>query len=96
MTSSTTTTENPRAGGDARGRKPIRHTWAWRLARAERHLAREQECVQELRAKVREMSAEVRRLRRLLRDTDAGRLVEVQAQLERAQQELRAWRAGRR
>lgn len=96
MTSTTTTTESPRAGGDAPGRKPIRHTWAWRLARAERQLAREQERTQELRAKVREASAEVRRLRRLLRDTDAGRLVEVQVQLERAQRELAAWRAGRR
>lgn len=87
----------PESTADAgrRGR-PLHRTWAQRLAKAERALERERakraEAVEELRG----LRAEVRRLHRLVASTDAGRLVELRAQLERAREELREWRAGRR
>lgn len=78
-----------------RGR-PLHRTWAQRVAKAERAAARERERREVLGAELRACRAEVRRLRRLLAGTEAGRMAALQAQLDRAREELVKWRAGRR
>lgn len=92
----TTTAPAPDTTAAGRRGRPLHSTWAQRLRRAERALERERakraQAVEELRV----LRAEVRRLHRLVADTDAGRLVELRAQLERAREELRQWRTGKR
>lgn len=92
----TTTAPAPDTTAAGRRGRTLRRSCAQRLAQAERAIERERakraEAVDELRG----LRAEVRRLHRLMASTDAGRLVELRAQLERAREELREWRAGRR
>jgi septal ring factor EnvC (AmiA/AmiB activator) len=66
------------------------------LAQAERRLAREVERRAALQTECAELRLEVRRLQRLLKASDAGRVAELRAQVERLKTEVEAWKSGRR
>lgn len=78
-----------------RGRTPHRSR-AVVLAQCERRVAREVERRTALQAECAALRLEVRRLMRLLKSSDAGRVAELRAQVDRLRSELDAWKSGRR
>lgn len=86
----------PESSNAAAGKRPLRRTAAQRIAKAERALERERERRAVVSEELRLVRAEVRRLRAALARSDAGRIEALKAQLDRAREEIAAWRSGRR